>query len=142
MGGERLDANGVNEHGVAMCECGEKRSHAWEPGESCSPERVVPQPDYKLPEGVERFEWFSPPGNELGYMHPREDGDWIRVSDLPAILSQERQRVREGLEDALDLIERLRGGDEELTSEDYYARRDRLRAELPALDSLEVIGRG
>lgn len=39
-----LDANGVNEHGVAMCQC--KRFgpvHAWEPGEWCG-ERVVPKP--------------------------------------------------------------------------------------------------
>lgn len=34
------------------------------------------------------------------------------------------------VEDALDLIERLRGGDEKLPSEEYYARRDALRAAL------------
>lgn len=39
----KLDADGYNEYGVAMCEC--KRFgpiHAWEPGEWCSPKRVVP----------------------------------------------------------------------------------------------------
>lgn len=40
--GEELDEKGVNKHGVAMCECGNKPAHAWEPGESCSPERVIP----------------------------------------------------------------------------------------------------
>jgi hypothetical protein len=39
----KLDANGVNEHGVAMCACKPGRSvHAWEPGEWCSPRRVLP----------------------------------------------------------------------------------------------------
>ena len=37
-----LTADGYNEHGCAMCECGNKRPHAWEPGEWCSPERVIP----------------------------------------------------------------------------------------------------
>jgi hypothetical protein len=37
----KLDSNGVNEHGIAMCECGNKRPHAWEPGESCG-DRVIP----------------------------------------------------------------------------------------------------
>jgi hypothetical protein len=32
---------GINEHGVAMCECGNKRPHAWEPGEWCG-DRVIP----------------------------------------------------------------------------------------------------
>lgn len=38
----RLDEKGVNEHGVAMCECGNKPAHAWEPGESCG-DRVIPK---------------------------------------------------------------------------------------------------
>lgn len=38
----KLDADGYNAYGVAMCECGGKPMHAWEPGESCSPCRVVP----------------------------------------------------------------------------------------------------
>jgi len=39
-----LTANGINEHGVAMCVCGNKRLHAWEPGEWCG-DRVVPPGD-------------------------------------------------------------------------------------------------
>lgn len=31
-----------NESGLAMCACGNKRVHAWEPGEFCSPQRVIP----------------------------------------------------------------------------------------------------
>jgi hypothetical protein len=43
--GKRLDARGVNEHGVAMCQCKPFGPvHAWEPGEWCSSERVVPKP--------------------------------------------------------------------------------------------------
>jgi hypothetical protein len=38
-----LDGNGINEFGVAMCECKPFGPiHAWEPGEWCSPERVIP----------------------------------------------------------------------------------------------------
>lgn len=34
---------GVNEHGVAMCDCKPfGRAHAWEPGESCNPTRAIP----------------------------------------------------------------------------------------------------
>lgn len=34
---------GTNEHGVTMCKCRPFGPvHAWEPGESCSPNRVVP----------------------------------------------------------------------------------------------------
>lgn len=34
---------GTNEFGVAMCKCRRYGPpHAWEPGESCSPSRVVP----------------------------------------------------------------------------------------------------
>lgn len=40
--GERFDAKGCNEHGVAMCECGNKRPHAYEPGEWCG-DRVIPK---------------------------------------------------------------------------------------------------
>lgn len=42
----KLDANGVNEHGVQMCDC--KRNgpiHAWEPGEWCGPLVVPAGPD-------------------------------------------------------------------------------------------------
>lgn len=39
-----LTAEGVNEHGVAMCECRPHgRVHAWEPGEWCSLDRVIPR---------------------------------------------------------------------------------------------------
>jgi hypothetical protein len=37
----KLDAKGFNEHGVLMCECGNKRVHAWEPGEWCG-DHVLP----------------------------------------------------------------------------------------------------
>lgn len=37
----KLTADGINEHGVAMCQCGNKRVHAWEPGEWCG-DRVIP----------------------------------------------------------------------------------------------------
>jgi hypothetical protein len=49
--GKRMDANGVNEHGVAMCQCKPFGSvHAWEPGEWCG-DRVVPQRPHPDPEG-------------------------------------------------------------------------------------------
>lgn len=45
-----------------LCECGHKRAHAWEPGESCPPTRVTPQsekPDEDWPEEVyARFKKF------------------------------------------------------------------------------------
>jgi hypothetical protein len=38
--------NGVNEHGVLMCECKPfGPPHAYEPGEWCSPEHVTPTGD-------------------------------------------------------------------------------------------------
>lgn len=40
--GQRCE-QGINEHGVLMCECGNKRPHAYEPGEWCSPVRVLPK---------------------------------------------------------------------------------------------------
>lgn len=53
---------GINENGVQMCEC--KRygpPHAWEPGESCSPERVIPaasKPPTHTPVGAsDEGEW-------------------------------------------------------------------------------------
>lgn len=43
----KLDENGVNEFGVAMCCCRRfGRPHAWEPGETCSTERVNPVVQY------------------------------------------------------------------------------------------------
>ncbi len=120
-------------------------------------------PEQSLPEGVERYEqhmdhgmlplpsgrWFKVADlskiidqakqeererieaeQEIGY------GAALEAAEA-ASAHRERERVREALQDALDLIERLRGGDEKLTSEEYYARRDRLRADLAALDTLE-----
>lgn len=46
--GEELDANGVNQYGVAMCECGNKRVHAYEPGEWCG-DRMLPKPSEGRP---------------------------------------------------------------------------------------------
>lgn len=37
----KVDAKGFNEFGVLMCECGNKRPHAWEPGEWCG-DHVLP----------------------------------------------------------------------------------------------------
>lgn len=52
----KLSADGYNEHGVALCECGNKRLHAWEPGEWCSPYRVIsaqPKSEKAKPSKVE-----------------------------------------------------------------------------------------
>lgn len=54
----KLDEKGVNEHGVAMCECGNKPAHAYEPGEFCG-ERVIPSaadPEIKL---IERLRFLA-----------------------------------------------------------------------------------
>jgi len=50
-------------------------------------------PSYELPEGVERY-LYTPGFGHSGDPH----GPWLRFSDLDAIRSQERQRVREEVE--------------------------------------------
>jgi hypothetical protein len=54
-------------------------------------------PDHKLPEGVELYTPAAKADpNDPGYIGiPAEDGEFTRLSDLPAILSQERQRIQE-----------------------------------------------
>jgi hypothetical protein len=44
-----MDAKGYNEHGVLMCECKPfGPAHAYEPGEWCSPQHVMPLEAQKL----------------------------------------------------------------------------------------------
>lgn len=108
-------------------------------------------PSYKLPEGVERF---TPGGRDLGFTGiPAEDGEFIRISDLPAILAQERQRVREALTERVRSFRReadqheaeaIESGDDRTEQARlnsgaavWRAAATSLERELAALDSLE-----
>jgi hypothetical protein len=103
---------------------------------------------YELPDGVERLrdvkvcgDCGQPVTNGGGHIHgrfsPVRHVDAVALSDLPAVVAADRKKQAERLADALDLVERLRGGDESLTETEYHARRDAIRAALATLTGEE-----
>ncbi len=74
------------------------------------------QTGVQVPEGIQRFN-VGPCMDHPGFneMHPAEDGNWIHVNDLPALLAHFKERLLseelvEVLEAEIQRVQRMDNG--------------------------------
>lgn len=94
-------ADGINEQGVAMCQCKSGPTHPWEPGERCPPERVSPSDSPE--KGIERFDPQLAGATSEGFlpMDRMPEGEFVTYEDhireRDEAVARERERLREAI---------------------------------------------